>query len=389
MKTKFCLSISFLIIIGFYSCSDEPDTINSNTSEGLNGKWQFIITPLNVFIDTTTVKGKNGNDFITDPSINDEIYLYQTGNQINGFTGPFELRGTLSDSIRLDIFEPAEGRYGEDTSMLKSSEMTLIQNSMGFLEGTGRIILDWDTTGVKFDTYRITANKISNITASDFNALKLQSSSSWLSKLCDLSFDAVSFLTSKLTDDIFRPMGNCWGHKHNGGFYVFGHTGPGSIFPVWTQTVYFPMEWSFCKTRRYHFNLDYDGAILGLSELEDLVTVQANWLRHIGFVTIPDLLTKLRDFYNQYGNFAIIIGYNYETGQGTIYVIVENGNPNAHTHPLVTTISDEIYRHFHGMFYLSGRNVRDEWHLKRSDFFICNTPLLFCYIFGTVKVNLN
>jgi hypothetical protein len=184
-------------------------------------------------------------------------------------------------------------------------------------------------------------------------------------------------------------MGNCWLHKSNGGYYIFGHTAPGSIFPVWTQTVYFPYEWSFCKTRRYKFHFDYDGQVLALNVLEDLITAQEQWLEHLGFGSLAEALAKIEDFYNQYGNFAIIVGYSRETGDGGIYVNVENGNPNAHSHPLVQTIINKLNRYFNGTFIFSGRNITDEWHLRRSNFLVCNSPVLYCYLIGTINVNMH
>jgi len=296
------------------------------------------------------------------------------------------MRGSKTDSIRLEIFEPLDGRYGVDTAMMKSSEMTLGQNSMGFLEGTGKIVLDRDTTGVSNDVFKIFGRKIANISQDRIKNLRIITKSSWLDKLCKVVSDGISFVISIVTDGVFRPMANCWGNKNGGGYYVFGDKGPGSLFPVWTQTAYYPMEWSWCKVRRYDFDIYYDGAVISLPVLRDLVKAQASWLSKIGFHSDSVIVADLDEFYNIYGNFGITFAYNLETKNAAIYANVENGSTSAHSHVLVKTIVDALNPLFNTVYSSSGRSIHDEWHMRRSDFFVCNTPIIFCYIFGTANV---
>ena len=388
MKNKnsvffFILLISFV----FVSCSDNQDITNSNDAVGLSGQWEFINTPLNVYYDTTLINGYRDSDFTVEPSTNNEVYLYQSGNQLIGYSGLFQLRGTVTDSIRLSVFEPVEGRYGEDTAMLKSSEMTLWQNQFGFLEGTGKITLDWDTAGVIYDTYRISARKIGNITSRDLHTFP--TSINPVELICNKVTSLMSQLIGYITDNYFRPMENCWGHKVRGGYYVFGHIAPGNLQAIYTQTVYFPMEWSFCKAKKYHFKLEYNSVINKISELEEMVGYYPHWLENVGFNNLGEFNTQAESFTQQYGNFALIVGLSLLTRKISIYVINESGNPNAHTHPFVTTVKNKISVHFRGVNISSGRNITDKIHLKRSDFFVCNTPVLFCYLFGTVNVKLD
>lgn len=53
-------------------------------------------------------------------------------------------------------------------------------------------------------------------------------------EISDVAGDIMSTITQLFKYGIFRPMANCWGDADGGGFYVFGNTGPGSLFPVWT-----------------------------------------------------------------------------------------------------------------------------------------------------------
>jgi len=63
--------------------------------------------------------------------------------------------------------------------------------------------------------------------------------------------------------------------------------------------------------------------------------------------------------------------------------------PECYQHILPHTIIKKITPLFGGFTSASGRNISDSWHMRRSDFFVCNTSLLFCYLFGTAKVNFN
>ncbi len=387
MKTKKFFYVFFISVFIFFSCSDNPDTVNTSTASGLSGQWEFTNTPLNVYYDTTVIKGYRDSDFPVESSTNNEVYLYQSGNQLLGQAGLFQLRGTVTDSIRISIYEPVEGRYGQDTAMLKSSEMTLALNQFGFLEGSGRITLDWDTAGVIYDTYRISARKVSNIIPGDFN--NFTSSINPVEVICDKVTSKLSLLIGYITDNYFRPMGNCWGHKVRGGYYVFGHIAPGNLQAIYTQTVFFPYEWSFCKAKKYHFKLEYNSVINKLEELEEMVGYYPHWLQNVGFNNLGEFSTQAESFNQQYGNFALIVGLSLLTNEISIYVINEVGDPNAHTHPFVVTVSNKIRIHFRGLHSASGRNITDKLHLKRSDFFLCNTPVIFCYLFGTVNVKLD
>ncbi len=394
-KFDFRFSILQTLMIVFFTiflngCKEDENIVTSPTaiSADITGQWQMTITPLFHYIDTTNIKGNNGYDFKSDPSVNDEVYFYRANSVIDGFAGPIKFRGTITDSIRIGVYEPKNGRVGADTVTEKTAEMVLIQNAFGYLEGRARILLDRDTTGVIFDTYNISCKKIGNISELDFiNAQK--GINSWIDDLCKAAGDVMSFITSALTGGAFRPMANCWGNKAGGGFYVFGNEGPGSLLPVWTMTSYYPLEWAACKVRVYNFNINYDGQAMGMTELKDAVLAETFFLSKIGFFNDSIVVSALESFYNTYGNFAITIGYNLETQNIAVYVNNENGSTNAHTHFLAKTIIDALSLHFSSVYASSGRNISDSWHMRRSDFFVCNTSLLYCYVFGTAKVNYN
>ena len=374
----FCLAFLFLIPLFFYSCSDDDDNVTSSTtSNTLDGTWQLTMSPLNDYIDTVTIKGKNGADFVSLPSTNDQIYLFESNGEIRGYTGPYQLRGAVSgDSMNIDIYEPISGLYGQDTSMIKSSEMTLRKDAFGHLSGTGRVTLDWDTVGANKDTYTISGYKISD---QDVTA-------SFLHDLCDAVGDALSFITRILTEGILRPMANCWGEKQDGGFYVFGSEGPGNILPIWTQTAYYPMEWSWCKVRRYKFDIKLKESIIEIELLEDLFEGIADFLNKIGYSSVAEMVTDVNDFFQTYGNFAISLAYNTEDGAAALYVNNEIDSGSASTHQLPQKMRDALGPLFSNLYIFAGKDISDEWHMRRSDFFVCNTPLVIVYLFGTAKV---
>lgn len=386
MKYKAFLPVLFFICVVFISCGDDSDNINNSVSGNLTGKWEFNITPLNVYQDTTLINGNRDSDFPVESSLNDEVYLYQSGDRIFGNSGFFQFRGTVSDSIRLTVFEPVEGRFGQDTAMLKSSEMTLSGNQFGFLEGIGKISIDWDTAGVIYDTYRISARKTADI--SPQNISSIITAVNPVEVICNKVSSLMSMLIGYITDNYFRPMENCWGHKVRGGYYLFGHIAPGNLQAIYTQTVYFPMEWSFCKAKKYHFKMEYNSVINKVSELEELVGYYPHWLENVGFNDLGVFNSQAESFNQQYGNFALIVGLSLLTNKISIYVINEAGSPDAHTHPFVQTVSNKLRVHFRDVNFSSGKNITDKIHLKRSDFVVCNTPVLFCYLFGTVNVKM-
>jgi hypothetical protein len=386
------LSALILVFSIFYSCNKEDEnniTSSSVSSIGITGQWQFEITPWFHYLDTTLLKGRRASDFSFYSSINDEIYLFESNNQIRGFTGPIEFRGTISDTIRLDVYEPVDGKYGVDTTKIKSAEMKLKQNSFGFLEGWAKIILDRDSIGIIKDTYKISGKKIGNISDTDFNNLKLRALNSWLDKLCDAVGDVMSYVCSIFSGGVVRPMANCWGNKDGGGFWAVGNEGPGSLFPIWTVTAYYPLEWASCKVRVYNFNINYDGNVRGINELKDLVRAQAEWASLLGYHYVDTLVNHIQDFYNIYGDFAISIAFDSETKGISLYANNANGNTNAHNDKLCRNILDFIGPKFSSYSAVSGRNISDSWHLRRSDFFVCNSPLSITYLFGTAKINYN
>ena len=130
IRAIFSALIIFLIV--YVSACNKDDTVtNTVSSPGLTGIWQFTSSPWNIVYDTTSIKGHIQHDFNFDPSVNDKVYLYESNGQIKGFTGPFEFRGTKTDSIHIDVYEPVDGRLGDDTSMVKYAQMTLTKDNFG------------------------------------------------------------------------------------------------------------------------------------------------------------------------------------------------------------------------------------------------------------------
>jgi hypothetical protein len=64
-------------------------------------------------------------------------------------------------------------------------------------------------------------------------------------------------------------------------------------------------------------------------------------------------------------------------------------NDNAINSGLVQTIKGAFGSHSSGVFVYAGQSISDSQHLRRSPVFVCNSPIVICYLFGTNNVTYN
>lgn len=236
------------------------------------------------------------------------------------------------------------------------------------------------------ETYTLFANKIAEISSKEGKANYGRFS------FCDVVSSVSSFLISTLTDGVFRPIGNCYLHKDGGGYYIFGHEGPGSIFPVYTQTIYLPWEWSWCKVRKYGFNIDIKGEAIGYealkSDIEALSGVLKEFCKKLGFADLDLLFEAMDEFHQEFGGFAFSCAYDSHTNNLGLYVNHKQGNSEAaKEHLLTQTIKCAFEPFVHKVYVHAGSHIHDKWHLRRSDIGACNSILVIMYLFGTHNVN--
>lgn len=377
------------------SCKKDDDKteIEKEDIYLLSGMWEFTLSPDNSLQDTSTVKGIKGSEEEEYPAVINEIYLYENQQGlIIGDHGLLSFQGSKNGNlVELKVYNRKNGNYdpnAEPEDMDHISTMNLSIDDFGIMRGNGIYLENPDYENANAESYFVVAKKRSDI--NDHESAFKESQNHVLSTLCNITASIDSWLISTLSDNIFRPIGNCYLQKSGGGYYIFGHYGPGSLLPIYTQTVYYPFEWSWCKVRKYHFDMELKGEVRSIEILNWLVEHQpptVNFYDKIGFETIDLLQEAIQDFNNKFGGFAISIAYSTRTHNLAIYVNHSSGSSSeARSHHLVTTIGDAMNSHVKKVYYYAGHNIRDHWYLRRSEFGVCNSPLLMCYVIGTHEI---
>jgi hypothetical protein len=117
--------------------------------------------------------------------------------------------------------------------------------------------------------------------------------------------------------------------------------------------------------------------------------IDVAWLKKLGYNDAATINADIQDFYNHYGDFAISFMYDPETRGLSLYVNNAASNTDAHNHILCQKMIQTVNPLVGAVYAMSGRNISDSWHLRRSDFLVCNTPLSIIYLIGTAKVTYN
>ena len=362
----------------------------------VTGSWKFTLSADKSVQDTSVVKGIKGSEQEEYSSEFNDIYLYEDSiGNITGDLGPFRFEGTQKgDSVVLKVYNVNNGHF---TPGIATKEMNLIStmrlklDSFGFMKGHGSYLPNPDYDGAEKDSYFVEAQRRNPLTTSADN-LK-EANSNILNTLCNIRASIDSWLISSLSGGRFRPIANCYMEKDGGGYYIFGHYGPGSFLPIYTQTVYYPYEWSWCKVRKYNFDINLQGEVRSIETLRWIVQHKPptnNFYVNLGFETLDALNAAITDFHDKFGGFAISLGLSLRTKNLSIYVNHDKGsNENAVDHYLIGKIASAMKPHAQEIYYFSGKNISDHWYLRRSDFDVCNTPLLFVYVLGTNRIEYN
>jgi hypothetical protein len=380
-----------LLILGtFISCEKTTEYVCCPDTTSINGRYEFTLVPGISFQDTTLIKGKRGTDFPEYSATYDDVYMYEDGEgNVIGNSKTWKISGSRSgQDLTLDLYVHPQGPINIEIpvdSMYKFSTMNLIINEYGNLEGDGIYYTYEYYPELEDETYTLFANKISGLSFKEGEG-------NYRFNFCDIVSSISSFLISTLTDGVFRPIGNCYLHKDGGGYYIFGHEGPGSIFPVYTQTIYLPWEFSWCKVRKYGFDIDIKGEAIGYEALKDKLELLDNVLKHffekLGFPSLDLLFDAMDDFHQQFGGFAFSTAYDSHTHNLSIYVNHKQGSSeDAKNHLLTQTLKAAFEPYVSSVYVYAGSNIYDSWHLRRSDIGVCNSTLVIMYLFGTHNVN--
>ncbi|NOR87654.1 MAG: hypothetical protein GQ527_08605 [Bacteroidales bacterium] len=388
--------LGLIILSSLLTNSCEKDEENTEEQEDhytISGMWEFTLSPDNSRQDTSLIKGIRGSDEEEYPAVINEIYLYENSDgSIIGDHGLLSFQGHRTNNlVELKVFSRKNGDYHPNPELEEMdhiSTMNLSIDEYGIMNGNGIYLENPDYDHATEDSYFIKAFKRSDINnyENDFK----ESQNHVLNTLCDITASIDSWLISTLSGNTFRPIGNCYLQKSGGGYYIFGHEGPGSLLPIYTQTVYYPFEWSWCKVRKYTFDMELKDEVRSIEALNWFVEHQppaVGFYQKIGFETIDLLQEAIQDFNEKFGGFAISIAYNTRTKNLAIFANHKSGSSvEAKRHHLITTIGAAMIPHINKIYYHAGHHIIDHWYLRRSEFGVCNTPLLICYVIGTHNV---
>jgi hypothetical protein len=385
-----------LLFFAFFSCKDKDDNAGLlPKNRDISGLWEFTLVPHEIYLDTVIIHGQSAADFETYTSINDQVYLYQDGNgNVVGFAGTFKFTGKISgSSLELAVYANPDGLYMAERpveEMIRMSEIGLEIDDFGLMEGMGHYLDDPYFRDLRDDRYKVFARKINNLDKS-FPSMADFHSELYLKgikdDICKVIYSITSWVIASLTDGVVRPMSqDCWLHKDGGGYYAFGHEGPGSVLPILTQAIYYPLEWSCCKVRSYGFEISIGGENISYIALKQAIlsTSVQNIFNKLGFADFGELEAAMDAFYQEYGGFGISIFYDTHTNNTGLYINHEKGS-GAENSDLVNAMKGA----FGSNYVYAGKNIHDSWHLRRSDFLVCNTPIVICYVIGTHNVNYN
>jgi len=390
-----------LILVMSVSCKHDNNGTEYSTAQNVSGQWSFVLIPDKVYQDTALIKNHRGTDFEVYSSSSDEVYLQQSNDQILGSFGPLKVSGTVKgNQVSLKFYDHPDGEFVRERTideMIYLSDVALTLDSYGNMEGNGTYQPSKIYPDITKNTFKVKATRI-GLTGKNGPVIKsagqLMSLNNWENDMCKVLSTITSWVISGLTDGIIRPMSsNCWLYHDGGGYFIFGHEGPGSVLPVFTTTLYYPFEKSCCQCREYGFNISLGGQNLSYTVLKDLLLNHqpiANLASKLGFPGAAELEAALDDFYNQYGEFAISLFYNCNTGSISLYANTQNSKGSeAVNSDLMQTIANAFSPHASKVYLYSGNSINDSDYLRRSPAFVCNTSIVVVYLFGTNNAEYN
>jgi hypothetical protein len=380
-----------LLLTTTFSCKNKSHDTTPVTSNDISGQWSFILIPDQVYYDTTLLKGHRGTDFESYSATQDEIFLHQTGSSISGFSGPLKYTGIITgDQVSLKVYDQPQGKFHMETpveEMVYVSDITLTLNADMTMTGAGTYQNYVLYPYLPLNTYKVKATRLYT-TKSSAEGNGVTSVSGWEDEMCKIVSTIASWIISSLTDGIFRPMsGNCWLYHDGGGYYIFGHEGPGSVLPLFTETIYYPYEKSFCQCREYGFNISLGPHTMDYDVLRDVLVNNPpikEFVSKMGFSSPVAFGIALDQFYAESGEFAISMFYNSNTHSATLYVNTSGKSTfNPATSTLIQNIAKAINPFVSQVYIMSGNNINDSDYLRRSPAFVCNSPVEVVYLFGT------
>jgi len=384
------MSVVMLLAMTF-SCTNESDDPDPLTAGDISGQWSFVLVPDLVYNDTALVKGHRGGDFDVYSATQDAVYLHQSGSSVSGFCGPLKYSGTITgNQVKLKVYDQPQGKLHIENgveNMIYISDITLTLNADMSMSGSGTYRDYLEYPYLPLNSYKVKASRMS-ATKSTKSAAEALAIENWENDMCKIVSTLASWIISSLTDGIFRPMSsNCWLYHDGGGYYIFGHEGPGSALPLFTETIYYPFEVSCCHCREYGFNISLGPHTLAYDALRDILVNNPpvkELVSKLGFTSPVALGLALDEFYAQSGEFAISMMYNTNTRSASLYVnTATKSGFDAAGSTLVQNIANALSPFVSKVYIMQGNNINDNDYLRRSPAFVCNSAVEVVYLFGT------
>lgn len=349
-------------------------------ADDITGLWTFKLSLLEDFDDDSATTG-------TETLVS--VWLIQNGNTVFGTGGQEYFMGSRSGlDLSLEIL--SKGSSDSDAqnggieqvctmSLRLTNRDTLIGRAVGLTPADGMNA---------FEMFRVTAKRVAGATVAEADS----SIPSWI---CDAFTSIIQDILSAETAGLLAPMSACDPSKNGGGYYFFGHMGPGGGRKFATTTFYIPFEWAACSTRTYDFTIQAKDAFLSLSELKSIIN-DAKELGDFLHIDLSSLINEVESFYNTYGNFAVSLGISAHTENVSVYVNTSDDTSQDVCNNIINTELIQTVREIagdlgHDVDVFCGHDIHDTWSLVRSPVplptMVCNSPVVYIYLLGTINVN--
>jgi hypothetical protein len=352
----------------------------------LTGLWSFKFSLVVDFDDESA----GSQQIVTN------VWLYEVGNTVFGTMGAAEHIVGSRDGINLSLDIVSFGSNDRDAKkdgIQQVSKMTL-KLVGGNLIGEG-VSLSPEPGIQAFEVYRVTAKRlIGRAKAGGDSSEALPGLPGWL---CDALTAFLQKVFSRATAGLFAPMEVCDPSMNGRGYYLFGDTGPGAGREYGTVTIYVPWETlSFCpQDSLYAFTIHSKESYTPIDSLLSVLE-KASELGDFFSIPLSDLVQKVRSFFDTYGNFAVSLGISTNTGSIYVYVNTSSGASEDICNKIANSTLVQAIREAHSLFgkevgVICGHDIKDTFTLRTSAVpvqnFLCNTPVIFIYLLGTINVN--
>ncbi|MBC7129756.1 hypothetical protein H5T51_00860 [Candidatus Bathyarchaeota archaeon] len=174
------------------------------------------------------------------------------------------------------------------------------------------------------------------------------------------------------------------------GYYLAGNVGPGEDRSYARYTVYYPLDWGHVGVTKYHFTFHSGPQYKDIEQLVFDLQVAGNSYAQecLGFDSVDELVSLVRDFYSKYGDFAITVAYSTHSGNSVLYLNLLTDDPDICDRAVQHDLIQGIYNALKPKRYaiLCGKDIEDTWYLRRPLVLFDGSWLIIDYVMGTISV---